>query len=77
MILETISYDEVLSFQNEYIQIVTFNKNFLSYLMNKIKVTSGELKEKISIHKDKIEYNEKYVKDIQNQKESLYEIILK
>ena len=77
MILETISAEEVLSFQNEYIQIITFNKNFLTYTMNKIKETDKSLNDQMTQHKGKIQENDKYIKDLQRQKDNLYKLILK
>ncbi len=77
MILETISAEEVLSFQNEYIQIITFNKNFLTYTMNKIKETDRSLKDQIIQQKVQIQENDKYIKDLQRQKDNLYKLILK
>ena len=77
MITEKISQEEIISFQNEYMQIISYNKNFLNYIINKIRETYME----INSNKSSFESNIKVLKlksdQIKKKKDVLFDLILK
>lgn len=68
--------EEILSFQNEFVQVIQYIKRFMNYVMKKIKETDTKLNKSKSDLKLYILKLNEYINRIKNQKEKLYENIL-
>lgn len=76
MISQTLNYEEILAFQNEFIQINTYMKNFMNVIMGKIKETNIQYMEKKKLLNDNIDELNSKSERVQAQKDSLYKSLL-
>jgi len=77
MISEQISQEEILSFQNEYIQIISYNKNFLNYIINKIRETQLAIDNQKYLFENNVKDIKIKMDQIKKKKNNLYDLILK
>jgi hypothetical protein len=75
MITQSISEEEILTFQNEFVEIIEYFKNFMSLIMNKVADTNVEYTKRKQEIDLKIDSIQKYIGRLETQKKNLYNLI--
>ena len=76
MLTQHVSYEEIISFQNEYIQIQSYFKHFMTAVMKRIRVSNGMLNQQKIDRELIINKIEEYIKRIAQQKKALFNELL-
>jgi hypothetical protein len=76
MFSQKINSEEILAFQNEFIEIIQYFKRFMNLVMKRVRDTDTEYTLKKSKIKSKISDLKNYIKRLQDQKADLYNLLL-